>query len=210
MRRGGGLQRVQAAVEARQVVVVLELRAVVSKHANALGKRVVIGRDGTRVPERAQVLAGIEREAGGVAEAAGPPAAVARTLRLRRVLDHRDAAVPSDRQDPVHVCWASVEVHRHDRLRGRRDYRLHGLRGHVVSHGIRLDRHRSRTRLRDSQPGRDERVGRNQHLVPVAHAVAEENESQRIEAAADANGVIGLAEGRELLLEGGYLGPRMN
>ena len=115
--------------------MVFELRAVVSKHANALGKRIVIGRDGTRVPERAQVLAGIERKAGGVAQAAGPPAPVARTVRLRRILDHRDAAFPPDRQDPVHVCWASVKVHRHDRLRGWRDCRLYGARGQVVSQG---------------------------------------------------------------------------
>ena len=64
--------------------------------------------------------------------------------------------------------------------------------------------------LRDSQPGRDERVGRNQHLVPVAHAVAEENESQRIEAAADANGVIGLQKAANSSSKAVTSGPRMN
>ena len=44
-------------------------------------------------------------------------------------------------------------------------------------------------------------------LVAVADSIGDENESQRIEAAADADGVTGLAEGRELLLEGGYLRP---
>ena len=63
----GGLQRVQAAVEPRQIVVVLHLRAVVAQHADALGQRVVVGRDRARVAQRAEVLAGVEREAGGVA-----------------------------------------------------------------------------------------------------------------------------------------------
>ena len=45
------------------------------------------------------------------------PPSIGRAVRLRGVLDHRDAVPRGDRQDRVHVGRLPVEMHRHDRLR---------------------------------------------------------------------------------------------
>ena len=63
----GGLEGVEAAVVARDLVDVFEVGAVVAQPAQARGELGIVGGDGTAVAEGAEVLAGIEAPGDGVA-----------------------------------------------------------------------------------------------------------------------------------------------
>ena len=68
-----------------------------------------------------------------------------------------------------------------------------------------FDRHWRGDGLGDGEPGSDEGVRWDDHLIAGTDAIAEQDEPQCIEAVADTDGVIDVAIGRELLLEGGDL-----
>jgi hypothetical protein len=90
----------------------------------------------------AQVLARIEAEAAGVAEAADRAVLVDRAVRLARVLDHLEPVALGDLEDGVHVGRVAVEMDRHDRLRLRRDLRLDLVDVHRERDRIDVDEHR--------------------------------------------------------------------
>ena len=81
-----GLQPVEALVVAELHVLALGALAEVAQPAQTRGQHGVVGADRTAVPERAEVLARIERERAGVAERAGAAAAERRPVGLRGVL----------------------------------------------------------------------------------------------------------------------------
>ena len=64
--------------------------------AQPRGDFVVAGHDHPGVAVGAEILARIEAEAGGIAEGSDPPAAVARSVRLRRVFDEPQAVAAGD------------------------------------------------------------------------------------------------------------------
>src|SRR5207247_11142306 len=115
------------------------------------------------VTPRAQVLARKEREPGGPAQLARhPPLPVDRaasTDRLRRVLDDREIARPSDGAQAFHGRHLAVEMHGHDGARPGRDGCLY--RRGIDIERVRLDvhEHRSAARVVDRPGGREEREG---------------------------------------------------
>ena len=70
----GGLQRVEPAVDADEVMVVPRLLPVVAQHPQLRGQLAVVGRDHAAVAEAAEILGRIEAQAAERAERAGPPA----------------------------------------------------------------------------------------------------------------------------------------
>ena len=69
----GGLDLVEAAVAPFHVEHVLAARTVIADGSHHVGQRAVVGRHGSGVAERAEVLARIEAMARGVAERACTP-----------------------------------------------------------------------------------------------------------------------------------------
>src|SRR5829696_954710 len=67
----GGLEPVEPLVDARHEVLALAALTEVAQHPRALGHRRVVRADGTRVPQGAEVLAGVERERGPGPEPTG-------------------------------------------------------------------------------------------------------------------------------------------
>ena len=90
------MQRVEPVVVTRDDVLVLPHLPEIAKDADALGQLRVVGDDGPRITQGTEVLARIEAEAGGTAERTGASAAVAGAVRLRGVLDQRDACRVGD------------------------------------------------------------------------------------------------------------------
>ena len=114
------LQRVQAEVAPYFGVLVRDMPAVVAEPAHAFRQSGIGSSHEPGVSHGAQVLRGIEGEAGQRAHGAGRPVAavtgVTRSERLRRVLDHRDPMRRGQLQGGRHVGALSEQVHRNDRL----------------------------------------------------------------------------------------------
>ena len=93
----------------------------VAQHAHRLRLLVVVGDDDAALATGAEVLARIEAEAAGQADAAGARASIFSAVRLAGILDDGNAVALGDRRDRVHVGHLAVEMDGHDRLGPRRN-----------------------------------------------------------------------------------------
>ena len=145
-----------------------------------LGQTVVAGGDPARIPVRAQVLARIEAEAAGRADRSGDAPFVPRALRLGRVLDQRQAVLPGQLQQGIHVGRLPVDMHRHDRPGLLRDPFLHlfGIEGEVPRIDVGQDR--TRPGLQDRLHRGAEGMRRGDHLVARSDSRADQRQLERI------------------------------
>src|ERR1700739_1430599 len=110
----GGLQRVQAAVGADDLVKISFLAAVDAEHREPFGDGRIVGGDHATVASATEIFRGEKTETAGVAESAGEAAGVARTDGLRGVFDDDEIVRAGDSEDRVHVRGQSEEVDGHD------------------------------------------------------------------------------------------------
>ena len=164
-----------------------------AEHPHPLGHLLVAAGDETAVAEREEVLGREEAEGGADARARDAGGAE----RLGRVLDQRQ---PESRELGERRRTAE-EVHRHDRLRPRRDAR--GDVGGVEVEADRIDvgEDGGRAGPGDRLGGRVERERRADHLVPGADAHRLEREHERVGAVGDADRVGHAEIGGRLVLE---------
>ena len=183
------------------VVVLVRPRAVVRELSHPRRVLAVVRDHHPRVAVRAEVLAGIEAEARRVAERPRAAAADRSTVRLRRVLEHGDAASGRDGVDRGHVRRMPVEVHGQDHLGlgGDRGLELRGVHGEGLR--IDVDEHRPRAVQQDRLAGGDEGVGDGDHLVLGADPVGLQGQGEGVGAVGHPDRVGGPAPGRELGLE---------
>ncbi len=100
--------------------------------------------------------------------------------RLCCIFDDRNAVTPAQREQRVHLGALPVDVHRHDRLRARRD-RARNLRHvEIVSMRIDIDEHRPRAEPRDTTPGRKKAERRRDDLAAGADVEGHHRKQQRI------------------------------
>ena len=116
------LDGVQSSVERGELVPVLDTLTVVADGTRAFRQLRGPGDDGAGVAVRAEVLAGIEAEAGGDAKGTGSPAVQHCPMRLGRVFDDQHLGARRNLEDGLDVAEATEEMHRHDRP-GARPYR---------------------------------------------------------------------------------------
>ena len=197
------LELVEAAVVAELGVVIALAAAVVPQAADALGDRVGIGRDQAAVARAAEILARVEAEAAGQADAAGHGAWRARAEGLRAILDHDQPAPRCDLHDRVHLRRAPEEVHRDDRARRRGERRLDGLGSDVEARAIDIDEHRARAGVHDALDRRDEGERRRHDLVAWPDAGPAQAKQECVGARADADRVAHAEVFRRLALERG-------
>ena len=133
------LQGVHPEIAADHWMVIRRIHPVRPQQPHAGCEGVVAGRHKPRVAERAQVLAGIKREAAEDADAAGRPRSVCRADGLRRILDHRDAVAIGDRDDRIEIRGQSEQVDRQNRFRARRDRRRHLIRIEIEGGVVDID-----------------------------------------------------------------------
>ncbi len=191
------LDRVEPRREADQLVVVLRALAVLAERLDARHDLLVVGDERSRVAEGAEVLARIEAEGGREAELTGGDAVACRAVGLAGVLDDRQAEL----DQRAHVRQLPVEVHRHDEARALGDRSARRVDIHVQVGLGDVDRHGRPARLGDRLEGRDEGVGRHEHLVARLEAARDEGETERVQAAREADAGSAPAVGGERVLE---------
>ena len=152
-----------------------------SRRARARQRRVV-RRQQPGVAERAEVLAREEREAAERAEARRPAA----PCRSRRspAPHPRSTGMPDARgfvEDRIHVGAQAEQVHRHDRLRPRRDRARASAAGSMlnVPGSMSTSTGRAPTRTIDAG-GREERIRRGHDLVARTDAERHQRQQQRV------------------------------
>ena len=139
----------------------------------------------------------MEAQAAGGAEPAAGAAAVAGAERAGGVLDQRQVGQLLEARGPAE------QVHRHDRLRPRRDLDLRGV--DVVRRRVDVDEDGRGAGERNDVRGRGKRVGGDDHLVARPDPEREHGEVERGGARRDRDGVLDLAGGGEAGLELGDL-----
>ena len=115
--------------------------------------------------------------------------------------------VGRDRPDQVHGGRLPVQMDCDDRASPRSDRSFETAGIEVVGSGIGVDRHRDCAHLANGEPGRDEGIGRHDHLVTGCDLLRAKRETEGVEAAAYANAVSGADIACEGLLERLQLGP---
>jgi hypothetical protein len=82
------LKRIQSRVVALDLVEVLHAGSVVPQYPQSIGQLIVVGRHAAGIPERTEVLSGIETPPRSMAECAGASAAAAGAVCLGGILDN--------------------------------------------------------------------------------------------------------------------------
>ena len=115
------LKAVEALVVADLDVLALGPLAEVAQPAQPGREHIVVGADRTAVAERSEVLARVERECGGRAERPDAAPAIARPVRLSRVLEHEQTGRLGERVERADVTCLAIEVNGEDRRGARAD-----------------------------------------------------------------------------------------
>jgi hypothetical protein len=123
-------------------------------------------------------------------------------MRLGAVLDDRDAALPRQLHDRIHVARPARQMHGDDGAGARREHGPDRVRRQVLAVRIDIGHHRyGATGHRATRRG-DEGARRHDHLIASPDFECVEGQLQRQCAVGQGNGVAHAAEGGKLLLEG--------
>src|SRR6187551_7007 len=163
------------------------------------GDLLVVGTDGAAVPERPEVLAGVEAEGSSAAERAGSALAAACSVCLGSILNDQEAVARREGVYRIHVADLAVEVNGDDRRRAlvhrrRIDVDQPGAVVHIAEDG-------GGPGVNDGEGAGDERVGGHDHLVSGPDPGRQERESERGGSRADPDAVAHPAVACELPLE---------
>ncbi len=175
-----GLNRVEPRVESHPLMDVSHGRSEIPQRSNLRCQAIVVRGDGATVPVGAEILPGIEAEAGSDAERPALLPAVRRAVRLCSVLDDVQAALVRQRQERIDIGWLAVQVDGHDgpcALRhGRQDRRHVDGRGALVA----VHEDGSGACVPDRLGRGDERVRRKNDFVAGADAEPPQNQVQGV------------------------------
>ena len=105
-----GLDGIETAVIALDVVKIFLRLPVIPDHADLLRHLFVLGHDGAGLAEGAEVLAGVEAKAAGCAQGSCFFAFVRGAVGLAGVFDDNEVELASDFEDRVHVGRLAVKV----------------------------------------------------------------------------------------------------
>ncbi len=171
--------------------MVLARLAVVAPLPDRGGQRLVVGGHQSAIAHPAQILAGIETETAQRAYRAAALALVARAVRLAGILDYLEPVFRRDGEDRLHVSRLPVQVHRNNRAGASGDDGPDQIHVDVVGPRIAVHQHRHRPNRRHRQRRRNKCIAGHDDLVAGLHASRLERQPERIEARADADGVLG-------------------
>jgi hypothetical protein len=122
-------------------------------------------------------------------------------VRLATVLDDQEAVSIGDLHQRRHVGRLTVQMHRHDGLRPRRDRGSCRGGGQRQPVGIDIGKHRPRADHHDRQRGVGRRYRCGDDFVTGAHVERPQRQRERIRAGVHADGVDRIRCGGELLFE---------
>ena len=198
------LQRIEARIHAGDVADIALAPAIFAQLRDALGERCVVGHHHAAIADGAQILGRIKAEGGDVAEAAEPPVAEPRAVRLGAILDDPRAVPPRKIEDRVEIGGLAVEMDRHDRgdapaFGGERAGKRRGIEVH--RRRIYIDEIRPGARQLDRGHGRDRGMRHGGDVIVGTKRQRPEGNHQRIGAAGDADRVAAADIGGEGALE---------
>src|SRR5271165_1034906 len=219
-----GLNRIQPAVVAFYVVVVLLRLTMVADDPDLGGDGHVIGRDCSGLAAGAEVLPWVEAEPCGAAHRTGLaptillPREVFGAVGLAGVFNDDQAILFGQFENWIHVHHLAVEMNRNNRryrpvaaLADQSAVARYGalrlevlaelLRIHVVGPLSDVDKLGSGTGLRNRFSRCDKRVGYRHYYIALPDASGHQGKPYRVCAAADADGMLRCAERGERLLE---------
>ena len=171
----GALPLRHAHVRAGRAVVVEPLAALAAAVVVSHGgfEIAVVGQQHATLAGRHQLELCIENDPKAPHEPT-PSSAPRRAVGMRAVLDQVQVPALTQRGQRVEIGHAAAAMHRHDRLRARREGGL-GRRGVDAQRvGVDIDDHRRGPGRHDRRRGRDERDRRHEHLVAGADAEGDE------------------------------------
>jgi hypothetical protein len=197
----GGLDAVEAAVDALDLVDVLLQGAVVGEEAGPAGEVLVVADDGPAVAVGAEVLPRVEAEGPGEPEGPGLNAPDRREMRLGAVLDHVEVMLFADVADGLDVGRLAKDVNGDDGLCLLGDLGL-DLGRVDVEVLVDVHEHGPGPGLGDGLRGRDPAVGHGDDLVPEADAQGFEGDVDGVRAVGAADAVLHAVFLGEGLLEG--------
>ena len=205
------LDRVEPAVEADLVVVVLAGAAVQPLAAEAVGQRVILRHHHAAVAPGPEVLRGEEREGPDRAELAGgaplPVHLAPGPDRLGGILDQHQVVLLGERHQRRHVRHLPEEVNDDYGAGTGRDGCRNGLRVGVEGAGLDVHEHRAPARVVDGSRCGEKGEGRGDDLVARLQAEGAEREEQRVGPAGAGNAVLGARQPGHLALELAHLRP---
>jgi hypothetical protein len=109
-RQNCGLNRIEAAVNADDDMVVAAVTTVIAHQPDAVRQPRIISDHRSGVAKRAEVLARVEAEAADTPDRAREPPIAPRPVRLRGILDHCQAVPVGEPHQLLHVGHAAIQV----------------------------------------------------------------------------------------------------
>src|SRR5713226_4081109 len=120
-----GLQGIEAAVVAFDLVIILLGLAVIAKNAHGLSHGLVVSGYGTSFSARAKILSGIKAERGSVAHTSRFFPCVCRlgevlsAVRLASIFDNNEFVFASESKYRIHISGLAIDMDRNDGGHGR-------------------------------------------------------------------------------------------
>ena len=133
-------------------------------------------------------------------------ALVGRPNSAGRILDHGDTMRGAQFVHAPDVRGDTGLVHQDDRARCRRKDGCYGPGGEVLCVGFDIGKDGSGAHIADDTRGRDERKGRDDHLVTRADAVDQQGQVESRCARRHGNAILGSCDLAQRLLKLGHLG----
>ena len=185
----GGLDRIEAAVQADDLVIVARLHAVRAQQFQLGGQIVAIGRQQSAVSHAAEIFGGIETEAADVAQRAGVAAGVFGADRLAGIFDDRQIVLGGDAADFVHRGALAEQMHRQDGFGALPDERFDFVGIEIERARLDIDEDRLGAQARDGAGGGEERVAGADDFVAAADFQGHQRQKQGIAAGGAGDGV---------------------
>ena len=172
----GGLQRVQAAVDAMNFVKIFLFAAVNAKHLETLGHGGIVGGDQAAIAGSAEIFGRKETEAAKIAEGSGEAAVVARADGLRGVFHDKKIFGFGDGEDGSEIGGKPEEMDGHDGFGvcGDGGFDIFGIE--IEGDGIDVDEDGLGAELEDGAGGGNEAEGSGDDLVAGTYAGGHESE----------------------------------
>src|SRR5216683_3769189 len=219
-----GLNRIQSAVIAFNVVIILSCLTVISQHLDPFYETRIVGRNCSGISASSEILPGIKAERRRTSHGAcfHPAIVLARkilgSMRLTSIFNHDQAVLRSKVENLVHVSALAIEMHRDcssDRpststtnqaaqgIRSALSFQIPPQHGgiHVVRALVNVDEFRQSSRLRNRFCRGNKGVRYGDDDIAGPHTTRQESEAECIRTAADCDRMFGATESSECFLK---------
>lgn len=176
----GGLECIEARVDADDLVVVLGLHAVDAEDAKFRSQGVVFGRHQTAVAGASEVFGRKEAEAADRTHGSGAASAVIGADGLGGILDDGQVVASGDLENLVHACALPVDMNWHDGAGARGDGGFDPTDIDIEVIGIDIDINGSGAEARDGAGRSEEGPGGGDDLVSGADIECHQSEQQGV------------------------------